>query len=155
MVSTEGRAGVDDSNIDTAPMDENEVAERLAIWLARSGWTIESTTAPGQAGDDIVATRDGNRLAIEAKGDTSSRTGTKRRGERFSRSAQIGNLGRAIVCAMQQANRADVTGIAFPDAPAVRALLDEIAPSLWAGGITVFIVGRDAVEERSGGRWKR
>lgn len=138
-----------------APMDENEVAERLAIWLARSGWTIESTTAPGKAGDDIVATSEDSRLVIEAKGDTSSRRDTKRHGERFSRSTQIGNLGRAIVRAMRQANGADATGIAFPDGPDIRAVLDEIAPSLWAGGITVFIVGRDAVEERSGGRWRR
>jgi hypothetical protein len=59
-------------------LDENQVVDIVCAHLVSNGYFITAKCTTTQQGIDIVATKDGARLLVEAKGATSSRRGSER-----------------------------------------------------------------------------
>lgn len=123
---------------------EDDVVHATMRYLEASGWTIESYALAHQHGDDIVATRDGERLIVEAKGAGSSKEGTRRFGQAFTRN----QVGSHVSVAVHRALRVwsiggALAGLAFPDNAHHRSMVAPVLPALTELGITVFWVRAD------------
>ncbi len=123
--------------------------------LVREGWTIkrQAHTATRQQGIDIVASKDGRRLAVEVKGFPSTR---------YARGPNAGQpkptpptlqarhwfAGAVLTSILTRAKltQAEVA-LALPDLPRYRKLLEQ---AHWAGrlGIGVYLVHEDGRAER-------
>jgi len=130
---------------------EEHTQHLLVRWLKRQGWTIVRTanTATREHGVDVVAERDGARLGVEMKGYPS----------RFYVAGQKKGLikpttpkeqakkwfAHALVPAMRlRTNEPHALSVmCFPDFPVYRALHAEIASSLQAADIEVWLVAED------------
>lgn len=112
--------------------------------LVQHGWTIESTAHAHQRGDDVVASKDGARLHVEAKGAGSSKRGTKRFGLPFTGNQVGSHVGVAVVRALRWTSSGEVqAALAFPDNLHHRQRVDPIVPSLAKLGIGVFWVSEN------------
>lgn len=60
-------------------LTENDVVDAVVKHLQRDGWRIECTSSTNERGHDILATKGKTKLAVEAKGGKSSKSGTSRR----------------------------------------------------------------------------
>jgi hypothetical protein len=123
---------------------EDDVVRATMRFLETKGWTIESHALAHQHGDDIVATCGDERLVIEAKGAGSSKQGTRRFGQAFTR----GQVGSHVSVAVNRAlrvwsSRGASAGLAFPDNPHHREWVSPIQPALTELRITLFWVGSD------------
>lgn len=136
---------------------EGNIQAALADHLQREGWTIKSQadTASREAGIDLTAERDSQRLAVEVKGFPST---VYARGERAGqpKPTQPANQARQwfshallSVMLMRHKQPAAAIALAFPDYPTYRSLIDRTERSLSMLGVGVFLV-RDggAVEVR-------
>jgi HJR/Mrr/RecB family endonuclease len=65
-------------------LTEDQVVEAVAVHLTAQGWVVKSRALATQHGDDLVLSRNGVRLVVEAKGEGSSKPGTKRYGQTFT-----------------------------------------------------------------------
>lgn len=120
---------------------EDDVVDAVAGLLRQQGWTIESVAYAHQRGDDIVATKDGVRLLVEAKGEGSSKALSKRYGKPFTGNQVGSHVGVAVVRALRWASLGEArAALAFPDNPHHRRQVDPIAPALEQVGIGVFWV---------------
>jgi len=63
---------------ETNRLTENDVVDAVCDRLESAGWTVTQRLTTTQKGDDIVAQLGTVRLAVEAKGATSARTGSPR-----------------------------------------------------------------------------
>ena len=63
---------------------ENEVVEAVAGYLSNNGWEIVATCTTAQRGVDILAKRNGETLAVEAKGAGSATPESRRYGKPFT-----------------------------------------------------------------------
>jgi hypothetical protein len=123
---------------------EDSVVSAVVSHLRDNGWTIESTALATQHGDDIVATRDGERLVVEAKGEGSSKAHTKRFGKPFNRGQASTHIAVAILRSMRVVSEGISTAaIALPDVDSHRREVDRVAPALSTMGIEVFWVAPD------------
>ena len=123
---------------------EDDVVRATMRYLVARGWTIESFCLAHQRGDDIVATRSGERLIVEAKGAGSSKEGTKRFGQAFD-GKQVGTH---VAVAVHRAlgvwsGGAAFAGLAFPDNAHHRSKVAPVLPALAELGITVFWVSAE------------
>lgn len=124
------------------------VQARLVGYLRDEGWTIvsEADTVSRQRGTDIVATRGSRTLGIEVKGYPGRTYADPRRaGEKKTTQpgVQAGHyFAGAILSAMQQKSRQPemLSVIAFPDVPRYRKLAAEVASSLAAAGIGLWLI---------------
>jgi hypothetical protein len=66
-------------------LTEDAVINSVCDYLAADGWKIASRAMPNQRGTDVVATRAGTRLEVEAKGAGSSKPHTGGTGNRSTR----------------------------------------------------------------------
>ncbi|MGW6265780.1 hypothetical protein [Cellulosimicrobium funkei] len=123
---------------------EDEVVRATMRYLEMNGWTIESHALAHQHGDDIVATRGDERLIVEAKGAGSSKEGTRRFGQAFTRN-QVGSHVSVAVCRALRvwSIHEAAAGLAFPDNAHHRSMVAPIQPALTELGITVFWVNID------------
>jgi hypothetical protein len=71
-------------DLEDAVLTEDAVINLLCEHLTADGWKIVSKAMPDQRGTDIVATRAGIRLEVEAKGAGSSKGHTARFGQPFN-----------------------------------------------------------------------
>jgi hypothetical protein len=84
-------------------------------------------------------------LYVEAKGGTSSREGSARFGKPFTGNQVFDRVAKAVYTALclranhPQRDREDV-GVAFPDTPGFRKLLDPISQQLTEAGVRVYLV---------------
>jgi hypothetical protein len=58
-------------------LTEDEVVAAVRGHLEGAGWVIKTWALAIEHGDDIVAEREGRRLIVEAKGEGSSKTGSR------------------------------------------------------------------------------
>jgi HJR/Mrr/RecB family endonuclease len=65
-------------------LTEDAVMNALCDYLTADGWKIVLKATPDQRGTDVVATRAGVRMEVEAKGEGSSKTHTRRYGQQFN-----------------------------------------------------------------------
>jgi len=129
-------------------LTENDVVEAVAGHLEERGWEIIQTARTDQRGHDILALRDGISLAVEAKGETSSKD-TPRRGQSFSGSQKRTHVAKALYrCARVSSEGRHRPGIALPSSDGHRKLVNDILPALKSLGVSVFLVEWDrAVQE--------
>ena len=82
-------------------LTENDVVDAVANHLRADGWRVESTSSTNKRGHDILVTKDGVTLAIEAKGETRQVVRVEEPGDllpRFFRDAEAG-VGAALASA--------------------------------------------------------
>ena len=127
-------------------LTENDVVDAVAAYLASNGYHIASKCSTDERGIDIVAEHSGKnvRLLVEAKGGTSSKKGTPNYGKRFTHSQAKSHVSVAFYYAamLLEKHSAESThvALAFPDDSTHRHLVNDIASSLRALGISVFFV---------------
>lgn len=120
---------------------EDDVVDAVVEFVVSHGWTVESTAHAHQRGDDVVASKGSLRLLVEAKGAGSSKAGSKRYGQPFTRNQVGSHVGVAVVRALRWASMGGAyPALALPDNPHHRTLVDGIAPALAELGIGLFWV---------------
>ncbi len=125
-------------------LTENDVVDAVANHLRADGWRVESTSSTNERGHDILATKDGVTLAIEAKGETSSKPGSPRHGLVFSSGQVISHVSRALYKAASVFSAGQHrAGIALPATDRHQKLTMEIQPALEALNVSVFLVHGD------------
>ena len=127
---------------------ESDVVNAVCTELQARGYQIIQKLHTAEQGDDIIAlkrTAPVRELHVEAKGETSSRKGSRRYGKPFS-SAQIRvHVGQAfykaaVVLATKGEGVEVRAGIALPNTKGHHSVVDKIAPVLNQLGIAVFWV---------------
>ena len=112
-------------------LTENDVVDAVANHLRANGWRVESTSSTNERGYDILATKDGVTLAIEAKGETSSKAGSRRHGQAFNSGQAMSHVFRALHKAASVFSEGQHrAGIALPANDRHRNLTMEIGPAL-------------------------
>jgi len=132
---------------------ENDVIERVSAYLAQRNWRVESTASTFEHGPDVIARSDvGKEIWIEAKGQTSSKEGSRRYGKEFSRSQKEDHLGRALLkCCQYISERSDlIVAVALPNDDVNSDLITRIGAVLQKLKIVSFLVGGDGSVEASG-----
>jgi hypothetical protein len=136
-------SGIGGGSNDDYMLYEDHVVDAVCAHLETEGWTIKSRAYAHQRGDDIVATRDGAILRVEAKGGGSSKEGTKRYGEPFKLGQCHTSACKASFRALGVVSAGEQAAVAFPDTPNYRRVLGPVMPALIAQAITVYLVGED------------
>ncbi len=125
---------------------EDDVVAAVVAYLRADGWKIESTALATQHGDDIVATRSGERLVVEAKGEGSSKSHTTRFGTSFTKQQASVHIAVAVLRSMRVVSEGTSTAaIALPAVDSHRREVDRVATALSKTGIWVFWVAQDGV----------
>jgi hypothetical protein len=120
--------------------------EAVCLDLENRGWTIESRLLTTQRGPDIRAVRGRQRLLVEAKGEGSSKRGSRRYGSTFNRNQMRTHIGAAILTALKVAGQRQVqSGIALPDNVHHREVLGDARMPLQEVGVVLFWVSEDGV----------
>jgi hypothetical protein len=124
-------------------LTENDVVDAVARHLTAEGWTCETKTTI-QRGIDILAERNGESLAIEAKGGGSARAGTARYGKGFNGNQKRTHVAVALLTAVQVINDGKHrAALAFPDDSQHSRLISKIASVLRRLDIAVYFVRTD------------
>ncbi|MEX2170226.1 MAG: restriction endonuclease [Pirellulales bacterium] len=131
-------------------MDENAVIEAVCAYLTQNGYEVEQRLHTTQQGIDIIARQasSGQRLYIEAKGATSSIEGSARFGKGFTASQVYDRVSKGIYAGLRlraahpDRAREDV-GLAFPDTPQFRKLLEPVSKQLSDASLAVFLASPD------------
>jgi hypothetical protein len=125
-------------------LTEDRVTDAVCRHLVADKWKIISRAMGRKHGTDIVATRNGTRLEIEAKGAGSSDSRTKRYGQEFSQAQVFTHVGEAVLKALRvvATGRAQAA-IALPDSRNHRSQVEPIRVALRRLGIIVFWVRED------------
>lgn len=123
-------------------LTEMEIVEATASFLKGKGYSIEHcVSAVTERGDDIVArSQAGQRVVIEAKGQGSSQSYTKRFGREFSKSQKEGHLGRAMVRLMEPMSTGSKGVIALPQDTVTLGILRSRKKALEVAGFIVLTV---------------
>ena len=123
---------------------EDDVVAAVVAHLRADRWEIESTALATQHGDDIVATRNAERLVVEAKGEGSSKSHTKRFGAPFTKQQASVHVAVAVLRSMRVVSEGtSIAAIALPAVDSHRYEIDRVAPALSLAGIRVFWVDPD------------
>ena len=128
---------------------EDDIIEAVCRHLRECGYTITQSRRSIQRGDDIIATHpSGLELLIEAKGETSARSGSSGYGRAFKSSQVLVHVGAAFYRAARMLQQAIPTtrrraGIALPDNAHHRERVAAIEGALRQLGIAVFWVRPD------------
>ena len=131
-------------------MDENQVVKCVCGYLNGRGYTVEQQLLTTQQGVDIVARHDssGRRLYIEAKGGTSSVSGSARFGNPYTQSQVFDRVAKGVFTALELRSRypdravAEVA-LAVPDSRHFRRYLGPVLQQLRDAGIEVLFVAED------------
>ncbi len=129
-------------------LSETDVIDAVCKKLESLGYTIRQRPGTTQRGIDIIAVKDGAmsiELYIEAKGETSSKSGTARAGKRFETADMRINVAEAlytatVILSMKAERDQIMPAIAFPDNKEYQRYVRVIQPVLNQLGIAVFWV---------------
>jgi len=122
-------------------LTEDQVVDAVCQELAEHGYAIDSRALAVQHGYDIVASKGGRALIIEAKGAGSSKEGTARFGKTFDRGQVFDHVAKAVLKAMRVVAAEEArAGVAFPDDANHRREVEQVAPALARARIAVFWV---------------
>ena len=128
-------------------LNENEVVDAVVIHLAAAGWVTEQQLHGHQRGVEIVASSlGGQRLEIEAKGATSSRSGSAKFGQPMGSSEVRINVAEAFYTAAATATRGEPgvsSAMAFLDDDRHRRYVEPLRNAAALLGIGVFWVRAD------------
>jgi Holliday junction resolvase-like predicted endonuclease len=134
-------------------MTEDDVVEAVCRYLQRNQYRIVRRCTTNDHGEDIVAAHSsGITLRIEAKGETSNDSTSKRFGRPFDNSQVETHVAKAFYTAAATLNsdRGRV-GVAFPETRLHRKHVGRISAAVQKLGIAVFWVDAEgAVTQRPG-----
>jgi hypothetical protein len=135
---------------------EGHVQAATVAHLVRSGWTIErvADTARREQGIDVIASKDGRRLAVEVKGFPSalyargSKAGQpKPTSPALQARHWFAGALLASILTTSKLGRSELA-LALPDVPRYRALIEQARWALQRLGIGVYLVREGGVVER-------
>lgn len=131
-------------------LNENDVIKSLSSYLEKNGYTIESSSDTSEHGYDIVASRSGKYLYVEAKGQTSSKDTSRRYKKEFTHSQKMDHIAKAIYKSMKTMNekRNSEVAIALPSDDVHKNLIDDVMPFLEKLGIKIFFVDKSGNVKR-------
>lgn len=134
-------------------LGEKAVQSRVVAYLVRAGWSITSVadTASKERGIDIVATRNNMNLGVEVKGypgrnySDARRAGEKKPTQPSLQATHY--FSGAILSAMRQKSRLPemLSVVALPDVPRYRTLANEVAGSLAAARIGLWLIDEEGI----------
>ncbi len=122
-------------------LTENDIIDSVCEHLEHNEYTIIEKCDTYQKGYDIIAEKNGIKLFIEAKGQTSSKH-SNREGKEFTHAQKKNHVAMAVYKTMQtlEKNKDCKVGIAFPGDGAHRRIIERIKPSLNKLKINVYFV---------------
>lgn len=126
-----------------AVLYEDVVVDAVECLVASHGWSVVGKAHAHQLGDDLVATKGGWTLRVEAKGAGSSKEGSKRFGLEFNIGQVKTHVSMAVMRAMSWVGDTGApvrAAIALPDDDRHRGQVKKIEPALQRLGIGVFWV---------------
>ena len=129
-------------------MDENAVVKATCKYLKEQGYTILSSCTTNQRGVDIIAENlvTGYQMLVEAKGNTSSKEGSKRFGQPYTNSQVFSHASKGVfACIRLRAKHSDRTThkvmLAVPDSTLYNKYLDKsVIKDLESAGIDVLFI---------------
>lgn len=128
-------------------LNENDVVATVDRYLRNSGWRIVAARGTHQHGPDIEAahSRSGRRLYVEAKGETSSRRGSRRYGKPFNSGQMWDHVAKAFykaatVRSQPRTRPRPQAAIALPRNPRHEDLVRAIEGALVRLGVSVLWV---------------
>ena len=128
-------------------LTENQVIDAVCEFLKSNGWEILKKARTTQKGNDIVASKEGSILKIEAKGETSDLQGSARYGKPFDGAQcrdHVANAFFSAAAAHQASGSYElIAGIALPMTPKHQTLIEHIKLALNKLEIAVFWVDKD------------
>jgi hypothetical protein len=126
-------------------LTENDVVDAVRLALQRRNWKIESWASTAEAGIDIHATRLRDLLLIEAKGVTSSKSGSARYGTLMTSTQFFIQVAAALLktAELRSANPSAEVAIAVPNHSRMRERIRKIEPVLMSARIGVLWVSND------------
>lgn len=128
-------------------LTENQVIDAVCEFLELNGWQIIERARTTQKGRDIIASKKGSILKIEAKGETSDHQGSARYGKPFDGAQcrdHVANAFFSAAAALQASGSYElIAGIALPLTPRHQALIGHIKLALNKLEIAVFWVDKD------------
>lgn len=124
-------------------LTESQVIGAVCKHLTIEGWTVESTCAETERGVDIVASLGKKRLAVEAKGETSSKSHTNRHGKPFNSGQVNAHVSRALFAAAKQFGSGSSSAIALPRNALHLKSVSQIRNALERLNVEVFWVDAD------------
>ena len=130
---------------------ESDVVDAVCKKLESEGYEIRQRLQITQKGDDIIAVKKiglTRELRIEAKGETSSRTGSKRYGKPYGSVDTRINVAEALYKIAEILSRKYEgieirVGVALPDNQKYRSAIEKVEPILNQWGIAIFWVEKD------------
>lgn len=130
---------------------EGNVVERLAAHLRLTGWHVRQVadTHSKEQGVDVVASRDGKELLVEAKGYPSTqyrdprRAGEKKPTNPTNQAQQWYSHALLKALRLQENNPAALVALAFPDFPRYRTLFVDTKTGLQRLGVAVLFVAEN------------
>jgi hypothetical protein len=127
-----------------AGLNENEVVDAVAAYLAEQGWEVEQALHGHQRGVDVIASDGGRLLHVEAKGGTSTVRTSRKYGKAMSPGEVKINVDEAFATAAIVAGKGEaLAAVAFPDDPRHRKRADALRPAMDSLGIGAFWVAPD------------
>jgi hypothetical protein len=125
-------------------LTENDVVQAVRRTLEAEGWQITKLATTRQRGPDIEAIRAGERLVVEAKGETSSLVTSKRFSLPFNSGQVLTHVSRAVFTAMvAQEDGTARAAVAFPRTPDHLAHISRVENTLRQLKIRVLWVRPD------------
>lgn len=124
---------------------ESDVIDAVARYLQKRGWAILRKALPTESGVDVIAEKGRQQIWIEAKGETSSRVGSRRYGQPFNRSQVWDHVAKAFYVAAAHSEK-EISGriiqgaLALPDTTLNHNFVDAIAKARKQLGIPVYWV---------------
>lgn len=126
-------------------LNENEVIEAVCSYLGVKGYKILQKCATTDKGVDVIAENvaSSKLLLIEAKGGTSTRSGSSRFGKDYNASQVRHQVAHGIYTAICSGDKNKKRALAFPDCPVFRKYLNPTKEALQKLEIVVFLVQPD------------
>jgi hypothetical protein len=123
-------------------LTESQVIDAVRTFLEAREFRVDQCLTETQHGEDIIAfAPDGlQRITIEAKGETSSKSFTKRFGCEFNTAQVRNHVARAFYSAAQHCSTVSLSAIALPKNEPHRKCVQRILPALKKLRIEVFWV---------------
>lgn len=126
-------------------LDENDVIQVLAEFLQSQRYIITQQLHTSEKGVDLIATHSsGRRLHVEAKGGTSSVSGSNRFGKPYTQSQVFDRVSKGFystVLLRATVPTADEVALAVPDTPRFRKYLQPISAIAKSLQIQIILVG--------------
>jgi hypothetical protein len=124
-----------------AILSEDQVVEAVSHYLSERGYRELSRSLVTEQGVDLVMTKDGQELHIEAKGQGSSRSTSARYGKVFNSGQVMDHVAKAMLKALEVvATGKHRAGIALPADRLHISRVDRIRPVMDKLQIAIFFV---------------